>query len=241
MKRYAFSMLELIFVIVVMGILAKFGVDLFKQTFEGYARSVILNTLESKSEAAVQQIANRLRYRIKDSITYDGTTLQWAGIAYDAWRNDQWSGIIDLWAPGTSENSLVSPGTIAFGSNLAMVFIGANVNMSNLNHYIPVTTGAGTLTPATAFSAGDDIFEFYQLTDSAYTLQINGTQLFLWSNYQPWNGDAYTDGTSALLVDDLDTFTYQKEGDMIKIELCLSNNNFVGEGVYQVCKQKIIF
>ena len=130
MRRAAFTLLELIFVIVIMGILAKFGVELLSQAYQSFIFSSVNNRLQSQSEAAVESIASRLQYRIKDSViareadgdhfglagyTADNApVLEWVGYDVDGFRGNtavlpHWSGIIDL--DLSNANTLVSPGT----------------------------------------------------------------------------------------------------------------------------------
>lgn len=110
-----FTMMELIFVIVIMGLLSTFGVEFMAQAYKGFIYSKINNSLQNESATTVEFIAKRLSYRIKDSViarkadrtftsvqnasgnTY--TTLEWIGIDIDGLRGDRlplWSGIIDL-------------------------------------------------------------------------------------------------------------------------------------------------
>lgn len=119
MRRYAFTMIELVFVIVVMGILAKFGAEFLAQAYNGFIFSKINNELQVKGESAVEQIAARLQYRIKasvigrnpsnndfksptDIVTTDRdkySILEWVGVANDSFRGRTkplWSGIIDI-------------------------------------------------------------------------------------------------------------------------------------------------
>ncbi len=120
MRRLGFTMLELIFVIVVMGIIGKFGVEFLAQAYNSYIYSKINNALQAKGEMAVEAVASRLQYRIKDSIiardviaptpipfqalagsTLDrnATVLEWIGSDIEGFRGDMqpyWSGIIDL-------------------------------------------------------------------------------------------------------------------------------------------------
>jgi len=116
-KHAAFSMLELVFVIVIMGIIGKFGVEFLAQSYKSFMFSKINNELEQNSETAVEFIASRLQYRIKDSViarTAVGagavsigsvlnnggyTVLEWVSSDIDGFRGDNapnWSGIIDL-------------------------------------------------------------------------------------------------------------------------------------------------
>jgi len=108
-------MMELIFVIVIMGFLSTYGVEFMAQAYKGFIYSKINTTLENESATAVEFVAKRLSYRIKDSVIArkaDGTftsvqnasgdtytTLEWVGIDIDNFRGDRlpnWSSIIDL-------------------------------------------------------------------------------------------------------------------------------------------------
>ena len=130
--RNAFTMLELIFVIVIMGILSKFGVEFLVQAYKNYTFSTINNTLQSNSATTLEFIASRLQYRIKDSVigknSADATdfkalgsatgsnynVLEWVGADIDGFRGDTnstWSGIIDVGHASASNTVLVSPGT----------------------------------------------------------------------------------------------------------------------------------
>lgn len=132
MRRAAFTLLELIFVIVIMGILSKFGIELLSQAYKSFIFSSVNNRLQSQSAAAVETIASRLQYRIKDSViareadddffglagyTADNAPiLEWVGVDMDGFRGNSstqplWSGIIDLKDPNTNETTLVSPET----------------------------------------------------------------------------------------------------------------------------------
>lgn len=128
MRKSAFTLLELIFVIVIIGILSKFGIELLFQAYKNFIFSSVNNALQSNSAAAVETIASRLQYRIKDSViareddgdifalsgyTDDNATiLEWTGSDIDGFRGDSlplWSGIIDINL--SSATTLVSPGT----------------------------------------------------------------------------------------------------------------------------------
>ena len=139
MRRYAFTMIELIFVIVVMGILAKFGAEFLAQAYNGFIFSKINNELQSKSESAVEQIGARLQYRIKASVigrdpsnnnfstNFKAPTeinateapkysiLEWVGRANESFRGTTkplWSGIIDINpSKALGVKTLVSPET----------------------------------------------------------------------------------------------------------------------------------
>lgn len=109
----AFTLLELIIVIVLMGIVGKYGMELLMQAYESYIGSSIQARFQAQSEGAVEQIANRLQYRIPPSLivrqgntaggalinTFDPlenandsnsrtTVLEWVGYDIDGWKGD---------------------------------------------------------------------------------------------------------------------------------------------------------
>lgn len=63
-KHSAFSMVELVFVIVVLGIVASIGSSIIAKTFETYIIQKATYNASMKTEIAVQQIANRLSHAI---------------------------------------------------------------------------------------------------------------------------------------------------------------------------------
>lgn len=118
--RHAFTMLELVFVIVIVGLLSTFGVEFMVQSYKSYIFSAVNNKLQNESATTIEFIAKRLSYRVKgstiarytplnvttnfDSIgDIDDTrayrVLEWVGSDVDGFRgisNPLWSGIIDL-------------------------------------------------------------------------------------------------------------------------------------------------
>lgn len=120
MKK-AFTMLELVMVMVIMGIVASIGAEIIASMYSNYLRSRTINRLESQTEITLEQIAKRLQYRIKESvITRDkanvgnpplslsdssiaagGTfnVLEWIGASNESFLGTPrpgWSGFIDL-------------------------------------------------------------------------------------------------------------------------------------------------
>ena len=140
MRRLGFTMIELIFVIVVMGIIGKFGVEFLAQAYKGFIFSNVNHNLQANGEMAVETIAARLQYRIKDSIikrrddnnsflamgasipaaedSKDYNILEWVSADIDGFRGDSlpnWSGIIDL--DDSNASSLTSPATDTNATN----------------------------------------------------------------------------------------------------------------------------
>ena len=152
LKRSAFTMIELIFVIVIMGIIGKFGVEFLAQAYKSFIFAKINHELQSTSEQTVEFIAARLQNRIKASViarTGASTTfypvqqdsgvntykvLEWIASDIDGFRGTTkplWSGIIDLKNSSASTTVLVSPETNTTDSN-ALIDILSN-SQSTLN------------------------------------------------------------------------------------------------------------
>jgi len=135
LTKNAFSLLEVIFVIVILGIVSSVGASIIANVYESHIVNRAQYSASIKSEQTLNQITNRLRYAIpgtvvaKDSPTDTTFTylteinstatrhvLQWVGYDGDSFeamtstsRRPGWSGFIDLKqsTPGT----LVTPGS----------------------------------------------------------------------------------------------------------------------------------
>ena len=158
MRRHAFTMIELVFVIVIMGILSKFGIEFLVQAYHNYIFSKINNELQANAEMAVETIAARLQFRIKDSViarkSSDNTfeaiqsasgddydILEWVGSDEEGFRGDlnatpilpNWSGIIDL--DDSNATLLSSPETNTTAENDLIKILshnGSDINDSAL-------------------------------------------------------------------------------------------------------------
>ena len=149
--RRGFTLIEMVFVIVIMGILSKFGVELLLKTYDNYVYSNVTNRLLNQSESAVKFISNHLQYRIKDStiarlnsgsplpppvpigsVTGDLKVLEWIGVDHKGQRTigaPSWSGLIDLGA--STATQLATPGS-AYDQNEsgAIFFVGSDVDLN---------------------------------------------------------------------------------------------------------------
>jgi len=298
MRRFGFTLIELIFVIVIMGILSKFGIEFLAQAYNSFIFSSINNSLQAKSATAVESIASRLQYRIKDSVIArkdsgnlndfkalassdygkSARILEWIGSDIDGFRGDSlpyWSGIIDL--DDSNSTTLKSPetnttalntliGILSHGSgtginNAAIYFIGSDSDIktgygwngaaltdhnSSVMHPINSTVNIDEFKSGIA---GDDfssidIYEYYQLSWTAYAVVHSADgNLTLHYDYQPWEGENYTDGKSVLLMQNVDTFRFKAIGSVVKIQVCVSSDIINGDkdGGYSLCKEKTIY
>jgi prepilin-type N-terminal cleavage/methylation domain-containing protein len=306
MKRKAFSLIELIFVIIIIGILSKFGIDLMVQAYNNYIASKANHVLQSNSQMAVELISSKLQYRIKDSviakkddnITFkalsnvlptdvDYVALEWIGYDVEGMRGTQeplWSGVIDVDNVNTTATNLVSPGTdtnaltthieaISNGlsdiNQTALYFIGSNTDVmidfgwSGNGAYLqdqngslhPVeVSGADSFAPLTGDFTNVRISEYYQLAWSAYAAVIENYNditksgdLVLYYNYQPWQGEQFSDFVSntdtngirkTTIMENISTFRFSATGSVVKIQVC-ANSDLLEE--YSICKEKVIF
>lgn len=129
-NRYGFSFIELVFVIVIMGIIGKFGVEFLAQAYKSFIFSNVNNELQTNSAYAVELISKKLEHRIKQSVVYrnltiggtatnsrsldsgsdaNATVLEWIGTDIEGYRGDNnttdyWSGVIDLNLLGSNTN-----------------------------------------------------------------------------------------------------------------------------------------
>ena len=130
LKRNAFTMIELIFVIVIMGIIGKFGVEFLAQAYKSFIFAKVNHELQATSEQTVEFIAKRLENRIKASVIarkkdgnftfiqgavgQDFIALEWVASDIDGFRGTTeplWSGIIDVDNNLSTNRILVSPKT----------------------------------------------------------------------------------------------------------------------------------
>lgn len=162
--RYAFSMVELIFVVVVLGIVASIGSSIIVQAFQTYITQKATSSASIKTELAAEQIANRLSYAIpwtlvaknpanpfNDSTSFvdnptvvnaNRTALEWIGVdgdSFEATATPGWSGYCDT--ESFAEDVLVDAEGDTPGSDIAMTQTIIN-NLSNSGVDFTTTTFA---------------------------------------------------------------------------------------------------
>lgn len=300
--RRAFSMLELVFVIVIIGILGKFGVELLANSYQQYIQSEIASRQAAESAYAVEFIAKRLEYRIKESVIvrksadfndFDSLeghgndtheVLEWVGYDIEGLRGLQttplWSGIFNKETTFTTPNEVFSPATdtsqintlisiLSYGSsgindaalfmmgdendyltgygwngnpvqdiNQSMKAIQSDANVSKFLSNVTLPSGA-----ISGFNTSNLINldnQTYKLAWSAYAVVFDTTtnQLLFYYDYQPWNGDRYTDGRVSIIMNNVSTFLKGQEAKIMRIVVCTENQRF-GDA-YSVCKEKTI-
>ncbi len=146
-QHKAFTMLELIIVIVILGIVASIGSGIIANVYQNYLLQRATHRASLKTELAAQQIANLLSYRIPHTTIaknpdllsdfilvtdatymsdYNHTQLEWIGTDNDGFSASvmpPWNGFADIDA--SDQSKIITP-----GSNLGL----ANSIMSNLSN-----------------------------------------------------------------------------------------------------------
>jgi prepilin-type N-terminal cleavage/methylation domain-containing protein len=163
--RKAFTMLELVFVIAILGIVASISSSVIVQVYESYIMQRAVHDASIDTELAINQLANRLTYRINNSLlartpgqtgltdadalpiaeliteiqlnTY--TALEWINYDHDAFAGynpPAWSGFCDLNA--SDYNKIITT-----GSKLTNLDSGASYALVFLgNHDYRINGGA---------------------------------------------------------------------------------------------------
>ena len=132
MKK-AFSLIEVIFVLVILGIVASLSSQIIVQVYENYLTQRAVYNVSTKTELAINQIVNRLSYSVVDSaiaknptnatqfklltelnVGTDGalTMLEWIGYDNDSFAADAtpyWSGVANY--ENASNTLFNSPGS----------------------------------------------------------------------------------------------------------------------------------
>ncbi|MDR3178192.1 MAG: prepilin-type N-terminal cleavage/methylation domain-containing protein [Campylobacteraceae bacterium] len=140
MKRDAFTLVEVVVVIVLFGIIATIGANIIAKMYMNYMQARTVNYLQTQSSITLEQISRRLQYRIKDTIVArktadnpdtvlylgnsgvgnDFNVIEWIGYSNEALRAGKtpgWSGFIDLDNASTSRTDKT---IVTLGSNLVL-------------------------------------------------------------------------------------------------------------------------
>jgi len=182
-NRDGFSMLELVFVIVVLGIVASIGSEIIAKVYKSYIIQRASYRSSTKVELASMQIANRLTYAIPNTEiarksstdgTYSGLdslgnsnyrVLEWVGYDKEGFnlpKNQGWTGFGDLDA---SNSNASTAWLVSWASHT-----------SNLNNYIINISGATT----DLYKGGVIFFpETYTVNTIGYNGNTDGVSLII--------------------------------------------------------------
>jgi prepilin-type N-terminal cleavage/methylation domain-containing protein len=141
-SQKAFTMLELIFVIVILGIVSSIGAEIIANVYRSYVLERATHRSSIKTELAANQLANRLAYSIPGTVIgrkatgykaidnlddTDYEILEWIGYdndSFSAQATPGWSGFIDLDA--SSKTSLKTKGSDLSKTNTIIQKLGGS-------------------------------------------------------------------------------------------------------------------
>ena len=136
--RRAFTLLEVIFTIVILSIIGVISAQIISKLYEEYITTRAINELESRTETTLETIARRLDYRVKEATiardednetnitslsnaNEDYEILEWIGYDVDSFNGNYdsakgfmvpgWSGFVDLYSSDTNETQIKTPGS----------------------------------------------------------------------------------------------------------------------------------
>jgi len=195
--KHAFSMIELIFVIVILGIVASIGSEIIAKTYESYLNQRTLHNASLKTELVATQIANRLERAIPGTIVRrtERTTpatlitntgnkkdkiLQWVGADIDSFNAGGWTGLCDLKSSKENGDILNTPGSTLNITKSIITNLGGSINKS----YVYFHTKAGLQSRAiksfpsnssniTLTDNNNALSEHYKLAWTSYALEIS--------------------------------------------------------------------
>lgn len=162
--RKSFTLVELIFVIVILSIIGVISAQIITKIYEQYIFTRAINELETKTELVLTQIAKRLSFRIKPTTIArdlenktDIKSLNDANSSYEIleWIGYDNDGFRGLWKNIDSNSSIYYPGWSGF--------IDLDSNETNRTQI---------KTPGSYLSAARDIID--QKTNSAVDLNVSG-------------------------------------------------------------------
>jgi len=130
-QKRAYTMIELILVIIVLGIVSSIGAEIVVKLYDNYIKTRSINRLQAQTGLVLDQIAKRLSFRIRGSIiARDKSTfgvytvlnnvnvsyqiLEWIGKDNDSLRSISkpgWSGFVDLDSNDTNRSQIKTSGS----------------------------------------------------------------------------------------------------------------------------------
>jgi len=258
--KRGFSFLELVFVIVILGIVASLGSEIISKVYKNYILQRAYHRASIKTELAAIEIANRLTYAIPGTVirrvgksatpepitdapttSNDYTVLQWVGYDNDSFishesdskRQPGWSGFCDV--DVSDHSKIVTKGSnLTFADeiikNLSKDINGISKDIKDAAIYFPTITKENNISTVT----GDTI-----------TFESNASKIvehykLAWSSY-------------ALVVENKDLFLYYNftpatDASIGTIKSLLLKNissfKFRGDGDtirFKLCKEEPIF
>lgn len=191
MKK-AFTLVELIFVIVILGILSVMSTELILNVYKNYVYSKAINELESKVEIALEQISSRLTDRIRHTTIARlpaGAAIPAGGRAFVAINETTPAHAILEWYGQSSESRFFATGlnannidNVVYGwSGFLHRFGACSYNAGTRQYGSCFNPSADGLsinqirTPATNFTSAANVIIGYGSTSAAVVFPVNNS------------------------------------------------------------------
>ena len=193
-SKPAFTMLELIFVIIILGIVSSIGSELIANVYSNYIVQRGAHKSSSKTAIVATQIGNRLSYAIPNTLIAinpagntkesleslldsDATILQWTGSDHDSFNAGGWTGFADVNdTTNTTATQISSPGStldladtiignLGGGPNTSAIFFPGTYNTNNIGYGVSAIGDSTDITGLTKISSvSGTIFTVADLT-----------------------------------------------------------------------------
>lgn len=268
--RHALTMLELVFVIVILGIVSSIGAEIISNTYESYIVQRAQYRATTKTELALNQVAHRLRYaipgtvggRVSTASSFEPITnistatmgvLQWVAYDGDSFeaissttdRKPGWSGLCDINA--SSASIIATPGSNLDLASTIITNLGGSIG--NASIYFPdgsaygIDTVSGeSITLDSALTTGSKIYERYKLAWSSYALSVEGGDLYLYYNFAPTYAAALDSSNKKLLLKGVDNFRFKGSEGSLRVKICKTEHiGTDASETVRACKEKVIF
>ncbi len=268
--KSAMTLLEIIFVIVILGIVSSIGAEIIANVYQGYIVQRAQYRANLKTELVLNAIGNRLHSAIKSTIVYrehnisdtpipitsnvvpeNVRVLQWVGAdrdSFEAINSDTnltpgWSGFCDLNA--STKTTIVTPGSSLTLARDIISNLGGDINKSAIffadaNDYNISDITDENITLETNAS---EITERYKLAWTSYAIEIDkNNNMILHYHFTPWTGTDITNDKKSILIRNVSNFRINAKEESIRIKLCIEErlSADINDTVHS-CKEKVIF
>jgi len=255
-NRGGFSLIELVFVIVVFGIVASVGSQIISRLYLSQVMQRASYRLNTDSDRLINQIANRLHYAIKETLVTksDNHTgklglLQWVSSDFDGFnaihsndnRTPGWSGRIDL-------NRSMGKQLYSLGSNLGLeerIISNLSITPKPISLY---ASKSGARYDVRHYDKHRGLFyldreldpaeDGYRLAWRSYALELVNGVLYLYYDLPPFVG-ANLSGAKSVLSKNISVFDFSKSADGYDIKIC-KKRQIATDDEIEVCKSRRI-
>ena len=268
--KKAFSMIELIFVIVILGIVSSIAANIIAQVYESYIVQRAQYRATSKTELALTQIANRLRYAIPGTVGFRSDTggtfkfiteansgndkvLQWVSYDGDSFeaidsdtnRKPGWSGFCDIDAYVANSTNLPTPGSNLDLAKTIISNLGGDIANAKIIFPNNMAYGIDDATGETITLDNEihgKIYERYKLAWTSYALSVEGGDLYLYYNFMPDVGAPLDNASKQLLLKNVTNFRFKGSEGSMRIKICKEEQiGMNANSTIHACKEKVIF